>query len=390
MGITSAFPYFLIMAICYVLAGRLAGLMPPDYFRRAASQKYQAIEGLRSLLALSVFFHHGVITYFFYQHGRWEPPPSTFFTLLGGVSINVFFMITGFLFWGKAIRSEGMIGYKTLLPSRIRRIAPAYMVSASLILIVIFWETGFEIREPIGNLLEKAAKLVLGLGLVPVVHHPINGVSAANTLGAGVFWTLAYEWRFYLALPLLALLLRKGVPRFIFYGAPLGVFVYVVAFNFDRMPLQLLFLCGMLCAAFNSVPAIRDGLTNNRYVYFAGLAAALLIFWLPKASNSYASIFLQALFFVALVHLREGTIAYRLLQTRPAKILGACSYSTYVLHGVLLHIGISAMSMFLPVKNATPLIFWTAITIIAVVVVFVSVLSYRYVEHPFMFKKVEN
>jgi peptidoglycan/LPS O-acetylase OafA/YrhL len=390
MSFTSIFPYFLIMAICFFLAGRLKWLMPSDYFERAANQKYQAIEGLRSLLALSVFFHHSVITYFFYQHGRWEPPPSTFFSLLGGVSINIFFMITGFLFWGKAIQSEGRIGYKTLLPSRIRRIAPAYMVAASLILAAIFWETGFTLREPAGVLLEKMAKFLFGLGLIPVVNHPINGISAATTLGAGVFWTLAYEWRFYLALPLLALLLRKEIPRPVLYGASLGVFIYVVVYNFDRMPLQLLFLCGMLCAALNSLPAVRELLTKNKFVYLAGLASIPAVFLLSDFSGPYPTIFLLTLFFLSLVHMHPETIVYKLLQTQPAKILGACSYSTYVLHGAILHIGISVANRFSPISSATPLFFWAMIACIAIVVVVVSILSYRFVEHPFMLKRVKN
>lgn len=390
MGFTSALPYFLIMAICFMLAGRLGWLMPSDYFEKAANQKYQAIEGLRSLLALSVFMTHSVITYYYYQDGVWRPAPSSIYTLLGDISVNIFFMITGFLFWGKAIQSEGRIGYKTLLPSRIRRIAPAYMVAASMILIAVFWESGFTIREPVWILLEKMAKFLFGLGLVPVVNHPINGISAATTLGAGVFWTLAYEWRFYLALPLLALLLRKEVPRIVLYGASFLVFAYVVVYSFDRMPLPLLFLCGMFCAVLNNLPSTREFLTNSRYVYFAGLLSVPAVFLIPGSSESYVSIFLQALFFISLVHMQQGTIIYKWLQTRPAKILGACSYSTYVLHGVLLHIGISVANIYSPIKTETPLFFWVTIALVAVVVVVVSVLSYRFVEHPFMLKRVKN
>lgn len=390
MEVTSIFPYFLIMAICFVLAARLAGLMPPDYIERAAGQRYQTIEGLRSLLALSVFFHHGVITYFFYQHGRWEPPPSAFFTLLGGVSVNVFFMITGFLFWGKAIQSEGRIGYKTLLPSRIRRIAPAYMAAAAVILLVIFWETDFVLREPAGELLKKMAKFLLGMGLVPVVHHPINGVSAATTLGAGVFWTLSYEWKFYLLLPLLALFLRREVPRLVFHAAAVGVFIYVLIYNFNQMPYVLLFLCGMLCAWLNNWTEMRELLMSRKYVYLAGLSSIVAVFLLSGILGLYALIFLQAVFFISLVHMGQETVAYKLLQTRPAKILGACSYSTYVLHGVILHVGMSTVSAFMPMKGATPLAFWLVMAGIAVVLVFLSILSFRFVEHPFMLKRIKS
>jgi peptidoglycan/LPS O-acetylase OafA/YrhL len=106
--------------------------------------------------------------------------------------------------------------------------------------------------------------------------------------------------------------------------------------------------------------------------------------------SSYTSIFLQAAFFVSLVHVNQETVVYKLLRTYPAKILGACSYSTYVLHGAILHICISIANMFYPIKNATPPYYWMIIACTAVVVVFVSILSYRFVEHPFMYKKVNN
>lgn len=358
--------------------------MPADYFEKADKQKYKTIEGLRSLLALSVFFHHGVIMYYFYQHNRWEPPPSVFFTLLGNISVNLFFLITGFLFWGKAIQSEGKIGYAALLRSRLRRIAPAYMASVAIMLTVIFLQTAPTIIEPLEVIIKNSLKWLFGLGLLS--HHPINGIPP-DRIGAGVFWTLRYEWKFYLILPIIALLLRKEIPRLVLYAACLITFAYVVEYQYDQMPFLLLFLCGMTCAALNSIPSIRDLLTNSKLFYFVGLTAILSVFLIFVTSLSYVSIFLQAIFFLSLIHLRQETVVFKLFQTRAAKILGACSYSTYVLHGVILYIGFAMTNMFFPVSKMTPMMFWALIASLSFIVVIVSVLSYRFVEHPFITKK---
>lgn len=380
----SILPYFLILTACFVLASRLHWLMPADYFARAETQKYKTIEGLRSLLALSVFFHHGVITYYFYQHGRWEPPPSVFFTLLGGVSVNLFFLITGFLFWGKAIQSEGKIGYATLLRSRIRRIAPAYMASVSIMLAVIFFQTGSAIIEPLNEILINASKWLFGLGFLS--HHPINGIPPYR-IGAGVFWTLRYEWKFYLALPIIAVLLRKEIPKSVLYTASMVVFGYVVIYQYDQMPMLLLFLCGMACAAFNSLPSARDLLTKSRLFQIVGLASILSIFLFFGTSPSYMATFLLSIFFLSLIHLRQESVLFKLLQTRAAKILGACSYSTYVLHGVILYVGFAIANIFFPVGKMTPMMFWALMASLSVIVVIASVLSYRFIEHPFIAKK---
>jgi peptidoglycan/LPS O-acetylase OafA/YrhL len=53
-----------------------------------------------------VCFHHAVVGYVCYAHGRREAPPSRFYTLLGQVGVACFFMITAFLFWTKGLRDR--------------------------------------------------------------------------------------------------------------------------------------------------------------------------------------------------------------------------------------------------------------------------------------------
>ena len=90
ISLTSVLPYFFIMELCFFFANNIQWLLPERYYLDSSTQRHQSINGIRSILALSVFMHHAVITYYFYQHGRLEVPPSGFYTLLGQVPVGIF------------------------------------------------------------------------------------------------------------------------------------------------------------------------------------------------------------------------------------------------------------------------------------------------------------
>jgi hypothetical protein len=55
-------------------------------FRTRAQQRLGCVDELRGYLALGVFFHHFVITYYYKLTGRWVAPPSYFFQSFGVAS----------------------------------------------------------------------------------------------------------------------------------------------------------------------------------------------------------------------------------------------------------------------------------------------------------------
>lgn len=66
-----------------------------------ATHRHSPLDGIRGILALSVFSHHFFKNYFFQTTGRWQSPNIDFFTNLGSVPVSLFFLITGYLFFGK-------------------------------------------------------------------------------------------------------------------------------------------------------------------------------------------------------------------------------------------------------------------------------------------------
>ena len=133
MHLEVVWPYFVLMFIAMGLAG-----LPLLRFLDGAEDhgnRYSSIDGLRGFLALGVFVFHLVVTHRFIETGTWEVPDSRFYVLLGPIGVSVFFMITGFLFWGKLLRTKGRPRWNALYIGRLFRIGPLYLVVVVIMLV---------------------------------------------------------------------------------------------------------------------------------------------------------------------------------------------------------------------------------------------------------------
>ena len=146
MTLFAVWPYFLLVFVVSIACGLLPPFKLVDDARAAAGMRTETLDGLRGFLALSVFVHHFVITHRYLQSGIWDYPPSAFYTLLGQVGFGGFFMITGFLFWGKLLDARGRPDWWTLYLGRVFRIGPMYVVVVVLMLFVGSWNAA---RYPI-------------------------------------------------------------------------------------------------------------------------------------------------------------------------------------------------------------------------------------------------
>jgi len=243
-SITAVWPFFILIFIAYIFIQHFGNSLLPQNFY-STKQKYPAITGLRSLLSLSVFFHHAVIFYFYFRKGEWGVPPSNFYTLLGQVPVAIFFSITGFLFWQKLLHSNGQIHFAKFILSRIKRIAPAYWFVSLLIVLTIGFMSQFKLQVVLYLLIKEIALFILGIGLIEVPK--INDINP-GLIGAGIFWTLRYEWKFYLFLPLIAYFFRNQKARVGFYTTLIAYVLFRLVFKYHQMPIGLLFLPGIFCA----------------------------------------------------------------------------------------------------------------------------------------------
>lgn len=185
----SLWPYFAVMCVLLLLAASplLSGADEPP---SRHGSRISALDGLRGLLALGVFFHHAAVYQGYLLDGQWKLPPSRFYTLLGQCGVAMFFMITGFLFWSRLIKRKERTDWVSLYVGRLFRIGPLYLLAAFCALFVVFLKAGFTANVTAVQLLGEIGRW-LALGYLPLT--PVNGYSDAPFVLAGVTWTLHYE-----------------------------------------------------------------------------------------------------------------------------------------------------------------------------------------------------
>lgn len=390
MSVFSAWPYFVLVLV-------VLGVMSLPVFRAADEQQHSprdlrtaTLDGLRGFLALSVFVHHLMVTHGYIEHGEWTFPPSGFHTLLGQAGVGVFFMITGFLFWGKLLDAKGRPDWRSLYVGRLWRIGPTYLLAVGLMFLVVAWRTGFELREPAWSVLSAMLQW-LALGIWPL-QPDINGYAGTTLILAGVTWTVFVEWLFYGALRLMAPLARGGrAPRFV-----LGLMLLLC--------LPLLVFAALSPGATPSRPTLALVIGALAWV-LASFLMGMLSAWLlrregPRLPQRAASLLalaclggvflgfghmvgpVQVLLLWVFFHLVcTGSTLFGLLATRAARRMSTVSYSIYLLQGLVLTLvfGLRPVREF---AMAGAMQYWLVGTVCALLLVAASVASYRLVEKP--------
>jgi peptidoglycan/LPS O-acetylase OafA/YrhL len=335
-----------------------------------------SLDGLRGLAALMVAMHHAAIGRVWLINNEWGDTRSLVLQLAGPAAVVLFFMLTGYLFWSKARQANGRLKPWKLWRGRLCRIAPLYLFSLLLVLLVAVGETGgswltADHWKPLLRLLALGALKWQNVG-------PVN----LNNYNAGVVWTLWYEWSFYLALPILAWL---ATGRKIF-GFALVAYVAVAAGLCLHLNLQpgLFFLLGMLCPVLLENSAARSQLQTPRAAATALLAGVLLLALgrnyllsrLPTASLASAC-------FPVFVIAAAGNPGFGLLVNPAMRCLGALSFSLYLLHGMVFKLVFSGFRR-AGLASLPPMEYWLVMTVVACALTGLCSLTYRWIEFPFL------
>jgi peptidoglycan/LPS O-acetylase OafA/YrhL len=244
----------------------------------------------------------------------------------------------------------------------VRRLTPMYAMSVLMVLAVVAGASGFALRVSPLELVHELRPW-LSFGFMPT--GDVNGVRDAHAINA-VYWTLGYEWLFYLALPLAALFAR---------GAWSLVPAALLLFFGSVAPIVYCFLFGALVAAalHGNMPFLKK---------HAWIAPIALVAWffagpLPRLLQ-YALLFV---FFLCVVH---GWSAFGLLRSRPAKVLGLASYSLYLTHCIALYVAVGLADRVSPIAGLAAVEYWTIAALAALAAVAFSALTYRAIEFPFL------
>jgi peptidoglycan/LPS O-acetylase OafA/YrhL len=360
-----------------------------------------ALTGVRALAALWVFVYHAWLAsgagQVVIQVAGFAADLTPWFAF-GWLGLDIFFVLSGFLLtrqeWirlerrGHAdeVRRAGpfLAFCAMFLRKRILRVYPAYYGCITVLLALA--AAHVYLRPP------ARLEMLLHLGMM---HNMVDAyVSTMN----GVFWTLPFEWQFYLFFPLLFVLLVRAGPwtlaavgLALVYGAKTYVIVTGDGTMHAQLPIRLdAFVLGMCAGRFAARTPL--GARPAAVAFYAGLAAVactpLLFFDLPTG-NHYYSVkgFLRPLWIqLGIVLMLLGMTGERhagvaIFGNRVAVGLGLISYSIYLFHVPVLelfirersHLGLASLPLGLPliVGGALPL------------VLFISYCSFKWIEQPF-------
>ncbi len=387
--------YFVLMAWFVALGGLIVRAIP--FYRGEAGttgpggKYYPQLEGLRGVLALSVFIHHGVVWQNLLKTGHWEMPSSNFYAQMAVFPVTMFFFLTGFLFWSKLQREKGM-RLVSFYRSRFLRIAPAYAFAVGLLFLGVFAFTDFQVREPLQALLGQMTSWLLfalrGTGVAINGFHP-------TTYLLIVVWTLRLEWIFYAVIPFLGWFSRSLGRTLGFVGA-----------------CELLDQALGIAAARPGMPAGVATAGWMAHFFAVGFAGGILVAALTKrfgarafARSTWATAAIAGLFIVLFLGVRAdyglpemlllipiflliawGNSFGGFLTGRTVTFLGRISYSVYLLHPLVLGAGVMALQRLRPDLLATPLSYLIMLAIAGVCVIALATFSHRFFEAPFVGK----
>lgn len=338
--------------------------------------RYASIDGLRGYLAFFVFMHHSSIWFYFLRSGQWQVPPSNVYTNFGQGSVSLFFMITGFLFYSKLIDGrEQKFSWRSLYVSRIFRLVPLHLFVVALLFAVVASLSGWHRMESMHVLI---LELVRWLGFAMFGLPDINGISHTYTIVAGVTWSLAYEWFFYLCLPILALSLSHRPPAAYLL---LGVCA-LIALSFWHTSYLILstFAGGILAAWLVRIDSFRR-FAEKSLASFIVIACLVSVVAFSREAYGVKPLLLLTTAFVLMA---SGNTLFGLLVHPVSRTLGEMAYSIYLLHGMLLFVTFNFVIGLEKASAFSPLMHWLAVLAITPVLILVSYSTFVLIEKPGM------
>ena len=390
MPVTSIVFYFVLMALFIAEGAVLSKVVPLQ--RRLIKEDQQGLrvmtlDGLRGVLALSVFLHHAVLYYFQAQTGAWIALPSNFYAQMGVLPVSLFFFITGYLFWTKLMRRHS-IAFVPFLRDRLARLGGAYWVACLVFFLLIAASSGFHRHVSLATIVLQVVAWFSFLG----AGHDMNGI-AGSRFWMGQVWTLRLEWMFYLSLPFLGWFARKRSRLFLLLGLAAAVAVTVSRVTFHGAPnfiwktvgnyaqyLAGTFSAGMLVAILPVSDRVRGWANSHAATLLSALLLGVTALVVPAKYGWLES----AMLVVPFACVCLGNSWFGLLVSSPVCSLGRVSYSFYLLHGFALHVGLMLLRHFVAFDALTPIAYWAFVAVCGVVAVLASYASYQWLEHPFL------
>ena len=345
----------------------VSALEPPMKSPMPPRLRLDYLDGLRGLAALYVVLHHA----YYGLTAEASLPPTlaklTYWLYLGHSAVDIFIVLSGYCLMLPVVRSGRLTGGTgQFLRRRARRILPPYFAALAVSLLAI------ALLPPLHDLTHPQALWNVALpAFTPgvIVSHLLlihNFVPAWHSKIDYPMWSVATEWQIYFLFPwvLLPVWKRFGAGAAVTAGFVIGLvplFLFFSRFSGVSPQFLGLFALGMAAADlnFSDKPTLTRWRERLPWGSLAALGLVVLIVVSLKHSSwpqevamkdvlvGLATACLLVACTRALTRRHEtatdqhperghGSPALRLMESRPAVLLGTFSYSLYLVHAPVL------------------------------------------------------
>lgn len=370
--------YNLVFLLCIILAIFINSLLYRVNFYEHidfSGRRYFHIDGIRGLAALFVVMNHAV---FSFTNNGFNPPAvdtSKFliFAHAGDIGVQIFFCITGFLFFDKIIKTKNNIDWGGFFQSRIKRLVPMYLMATTIVAILtLLWSQGEQlIVTTIRQLIN-----IYGFGFFGSDIW-VNGFRTYS-LNA-VIWTLPYEWKFYCILPVICVLLKFKMLSYFGFALTL---LYALNDLYSGQVVWVYFISGSVAAFVNNNAKLSLHKKSLSLEIFSASFVILCLTYLLNSDFSgygYERFIITSTLFLLIVWLKPLALTFR-----PLVYLGEASYSSYLLHLIINALVIKGLSYIFDLSRAPPYLFWCVIIALIGISTLLTAYTFKYIEYKFL------
>ena len=330
------------------------------------------LDGLRGVAVMLVVLNHAPLVV---RNLHIEPTGFalgedllTLLDYLGRVGIQLFFCITGCLF-AKTLMPVQEVDWVIFFFRRLRRLMPAYTVAVLVAILIVGLFSRFD-RHFASSVFQAVPKM-MAFGFYPLPR--IGSFETVRLLG--VSWTLAFEWRFYLFIPLIFVLARWAKS----HGTVAIAVVTAMLLMVEGMGVWLFFAVGAMASPLTMVEPTRSQRATARMAMIVVLSSMFLNWSVVDQTRILQGLHVLVLFTCVVV------ARPRLLFERSLVAIGTFSYSLYLLHVMLLFSIFGFFNIHIvDVASLSPFSFTLLLCIAIAIVAACSAVSYLCLERRFV------
>lgn len=327
---------------------------------------------------------------------------------IGERIIKLFFVLSGFLLSYQFFQNAEVVTItrvKDYFKNRAKRILPLYLFMILIWFFILPWLSFFKPHQYlVGNYNHFFGKLLCYLLLSP---HVID-LYTENLPYAQVAWSVGVECWFYIILPLFFLLPKKNAYAFsiginllyllLLVIQNLGYFDALLpgSTNADSQKLffQRLSIFDFSIGAFCAWLVVKHKLFAKKILFnkatqlFSFICAILLIF--VYNTNFYSLIALSALLGVIIMNVASNEQVYFPLKRKWIVKGGDYAYSIYLWHPIAIYINMAVAERYFHIQVVSASLFFLLLLGSIFSTIFVATLSYRFIEKPFLKKRINH